>query len=187
MQVPIPGVEHVHHDQAPLLNHLIHPGQDLSQTCSWDDRVVQVVVRLDHSNGTECTLATLPYPYPFVLGLSHPDGPCPVGLPNGLNPNDGRSNPGRHPVQLHDQHRRSVHRIAGLDKRFNGLNDPLVHDLESGGNDAVSDHRTDRVGRALNALEVQQQGRHLGWVLCKPHADLRCDPESSLTSDEGTT
>ena len=155
VQIPIPGVEHVHHDQAPLLNHLIYPGQNLSQTRSRDDRVIQVIVRLDHGNGAECTLATLPYPCPCVLGLSHPNSPCTVGTPDGLNPNNGRSNPGRQPVQLHDQHRCGVHRIASLDERFNGLNDPLVHDLEGGGNDAVSDHRTNCVGRALNALKVQ--------------------------------
>ena len=60
-------------------------------------------------------------------------------------------------VELDDQQRRRVERIAGVDEGLGGLDGWPVHDLHAAGNDARADDAGDAVAGALDRGEADEQ------------------------------
>ena len=60
MQIAVASVKHVHHQEFVAFDDLVDLLQHFGKASPWHDGVVQVVVRLDASDGTERVLAALP-------------------------------------------------------------------------------------------------------------------------------
>ena len=95
--------------------------------------------------------------------------------------------PGVEPVDLGEQHRGGVGRVAGTDVVLDRPGDPLVHHLHGSGDDAGGDDGADRVGRIAHVVERQQHRSHRRRALGESHGDPRGDAQRALAADEHAT
>ena len=87
---------------------------------------------------------------------------------------------GGRPVELADQERLDVERVAGVAEILGGVDRRPVHHLEPARNDAVGDDRGDAVAALLGGWKADQQRlRGLG-LLQDPHRDLGDHPQQPL-------
>ena len=85
-------------------------------------------------------------------------------------------------VELDDQQRLDVERIAGVHEFFGGMDRRLVHHLHAAGNDAGADDARDAFAGVLGAREADQhRARGLG-LLQDAHRDFGDDAEQALPS-----
>ena len=76
-------------------------------------------------------------------------------------------------VDLDEQHRRGVARVAGADVVLDRAGDLGVHHLERGGHDPRGDDPAHRGAGVLDRGEVEQQRADRGRVRREPHRDPR--------------
>ena len=76
-------------------------------------------------------------------------------------------------VDFDEQHRPGVQREAEVERRFDRLDDPLVHHLQRGRDDARADDVADRLGRASDGVEDAEHRAVRRRVARQPHPDLR--------------
>ena len=118
-----------------VVGDLVDASQHLDQLRARHDRVVQVVVGRDASDRTERGLAALPQE--LALGVVGRDAADARAVPaRDLAHRVGLlRDPGCQPVDLHEQHRFGVARVAGADEVLDRARDPRVHHLERGRQD----------------------------------------------------
>ena len=85
-------------------------------------------------------------------------------------------------VELDDQQRLDVERIAGMDKGFGGVDRGLVHHLHAAGDDAGADDARDAFAGRLDLREADHQRARRFRLLQDPHRDLGDDAEQALRS-----
>ena len=109
-----------------------------------------------------------------------PDRAGAVGAGDLLDPADQVIDLGLRPVQLDDQQRLDIARIAGMDKILGGVDRRPVHHLHAARDDAGADDRGDTASGILGLGEADQQrprGRRLSQ---DAHGNLGDDAEQPL-------
>ena len=92
---------------------------------------------------------------------------------------------GRGAIELDEQDRRGVGRIAGgVDRRFHRPDRRGIDHLERRGNDARRDDRRHRMRRASIDMKSASSVRTACGFFVEPHRDVERDAEASLRSDE---
>jgi hypothetical protein len=160
VKVPVPGVEHVGHDE-PVAGgdrlDLRHHGRQLRAR---DHRVLQHVVVRDAPDRPGRLLAALPEER--ALGVV-PRDPHRQGAHVAADPGHRLGlylDLGAGPVELDQEHRLRLGRVARVDARLDGPDDRLVHRLEGGRHDP-SAMMADTAGRGdLDRLEGRDRGPH---------------------------
>ncbi len=90
---------------------------------------------------------------------------------------------GFRPVQLDDQQRPDIERIADLDEGFRRLDGQLVHHLHAAGNDAGADDAGDAFARGLGGREADQHRARGLRLLEDAHRHLGDDAEQPFRAD----
>jgi hypothetical protein len=172
VQVAVAGVEDIGDRQAVGFAHVAHGAQNAGKLAAGNGAVHAVVVGRQAADGGESGLAPGPEAQAFVLvpadlhryraGLAG-DRDDPFHQVGGL---------GLGTVQLDDDQRLDVQRIARLGKIFGRLDGQPVHDLQTAGNDAGGDHRGvhavpiesfPAVLRQECGMDIQDAPFPLGW------------------------
>src|SRR6266704_3271580 len=86
-------------------------------------------------------------------------------------------------VQLDEEHRARVLRIAGARALIDRADHQLVEHLERRRDDAGGDDRRDRLGRLLDGPERGEDGLHRLGHVEEPHRDRRHEAERPLGAD----
>ena len=136
VQVPVAGVEDVHHQQVVARGDLVHLAEHLHEPPSGHDGVVQVVVGLDPGDGAEGVLAALPDEGPLGLVGGHPHRARPVGQADLGHALHRILDAGLQAVDLDDEDGRGVGGEAGVDEGLHRPGDEGVHHLDRRGHDA---------------------------------------------------
>ena len=88
---------------------------------------------------------------------------------------------GRRPVELDDQQRLDIERIAGMDESLGGVDRRPVHHLHAAGNDAGADDGGDAIaGRSRSMGKPISSARAVAGLLQDAHGDLGDDAEQAL-------
>jgi len=160
VQVAVARVEDVGDGQAVVLADLADPAQHLGQAGAGHDAVVQVVVGPDATEGPDRALAAGPQ----QLALGGVGGrPQAAGLARAQDALDGLRQLGAallHAVDLDQEHRPRVDRVAGPVVGLDGADGDPVHHLQGGRHDAVADDVGDRVAGGLDRGEGGHQRHH---------------------------
>ena len=91
---------------------------------------------------------------------------------------------GRGPVELDDQQRLDVERIAGVDELLGGVDRGLVHHLHAAGDDARADDARDAFAGILGARKADQHRARGLRLLQDAHRDLGDDAEQALRAGD---
>ena len=91
---------------------------------------------------------------------------------------------GRRTVELDDQQRLDVERIAGVDELLGGVDRGLVHHLHAARNDARADDARDAFAGILGAREADQHRARGLRLLQDAHRDLGDDAEQALRAGD---
>ena len=83
-------------------------------------------------------------------------------------------------VELDDQERLDVERIAGMDKGLGGVDGGLVHHLHAARNDAGADDLGHALAGRLDLRKADHQGACGFRLLQDPHRDLGDDAEQAF-------
>ena len=117
VQVAVAGVEDVHDDEVVLGRDLVDLAQHLDQPGAGHDRVVQVVVGRDAGDRAERRLAALPQQRPLApASAATRTLRAPCARPTPVDDRDRGLDAGGQPVELDEQHRLGVARVAGADE-----------------------------------------------------------------------
>ena len=87
---------------------------------------------------------------------------------------------GARPVELDDQQRLALQRIAGMDEILGGVDRRAVHHLHAAGNDAGADDVGDALAGLLAGGKADQQRARRLRLLQDAHRDLGDDAEQAL-------
>ena len=170
MEIAVAGVEHIGDPQPVARGELAHAGQHPRQLLAGNGAVHAVVIRRDAADRREGRLAAGPEEQPLLLRLRHAADRRPVGGGNRHHPVDQVIDLLAAAVELDDQQRLAVERIAGMDERLGGLDRRSVHHLHAAGNDAGGDD----LGHAASALLPRSQIRRAARARFR--AASRCAP-----------
>ena len=142
------------------------------QLAARDRAVHAVVVGRDLADRRERRLASQPEALALGLVLADPDRAGAALARDRADHLDQMLDLGGRPVQLADQERLDVERVAGVAEILGGADRRPVHHLEPARNDAVGDDRSDAVAALLGGWKADQQRlRGLG-LLQDAHRDL---------------
>src|SRR5262249_48358131 len=84
------------------------------------------------------------------------------------------------PVELDDQQRLDIERVAGVDELFGGVDRGPVHHFHSAGNDAGADDAADAFAGVLRRRKADQHRARAFGLAQDAHGDLGDDPEQAL-------
>ena len=87
-------------------------------------------------------------------------------------------------VELDDQQRLDVERIAGMDEGFGGMDRRLVHHLHAARNDAGADDPRHAFAGRLDLREADHQRPRGLRLLQDPHRDLGDDAEQAFRAGD---
>ncbi len=141
MQIAVAGVKDVGDAQAVFLRQLPHARQHLRQLGARDGAVHAVIVGRDAADRRERRLAAGPEQQPLLLRGGDPAGDGAARLGDGLDALDQMIDLGLRAVELDDQQRLDIERIAGMDEFLDRVDRRPVHHLHAAGNDAGADDR----------------------------------------------
>ena len=177
VQVAVAGVKHVGDPEAVRLGHLGDAAQDLGHAVARDGAVHAVVVRRDASDRGERGLAAGPEVEPLGLARADPDRDRPPLAGEGLDPPNQVLDLGLRPVELDDQERLDIERVAGVDEFLGGADRGPVHHLQAARDDAGGDDPGDAVARRLVRGKADEHGP--GGLRCleDAHRDLGDDAQ----------
>ena len=139
MQVAVAGMEHVGDAQAVVLRQLADALEHLRQLGARDGAVHAVVVGRDAPDRRERGLAAGPEQQPLLLRRRHLAGDGAAVARDRLDARDQMVDLGLRAVELDDQQRLDVERIAGMHEFLGGMDRGLVHHLHAAGDDAGAD------------------------------------------------
>ena len=138
----------------------------------------------DLRDGAERGLAPLPQQGALRVVGRHADRADAVRVRGGLHLPRLRLDTRRQPVDLDDQDRGGVGRIAGVREALGGNDDAVVHHLDGRGDDAASDDVRDRRRAFADVHEIEQHRSDRGRDRRQPHADPCDDPEGPLRAHD---
>ena len=134
--------------------------QHVDELGARDDRVVQVVVGRDPGDRAERRLAALPEQRALGLVGRDAHGARTVRAADAADRVDLVRDAVGEAVDLDEQHRGGVARVARADVVLDRAGDLGVHHLERGGHDAGRDDPAHGGGGVLDRREVEQQRAH---------------------------
>ena len=149
-----------------------------------DGAVHAVVVRRDAADRGERGLAPGPEQHALVLGIRDPQRGRAAALGDLGDALDQMIDLGRRPVELDDQQRLDVERIAGVDELLGRVDRGLVHHLHAARDDARADDARDAFAGVLRAREADQHRARGLRLLQQPHGHLGDDAEQSLRAGD---
>ena len=185
VQVAVAGVEHVHHREPLLVRDRVHLAQHVDQLRA------RAPPRRAGSSRARCGR----WPRTPTCGPSRAAParrrrrrPGRSGRrarrPDPLDRVDLVADPAGQPVELDQQHRGRVARVARAHVVLDRAGDLGVHHLERRGHDAGGDDPADGRGGVLDRREVEQQRAHDRRVGREPHRDAGGDAHGPLGADE---
>ena len=121
---------------------------------------------------------------PLVFGIRHPQRGRAARLGDLGDPLDQVIDLGRRPVELDDQQRLDVERIAGVDELLGGVDRGPVHHLHAAGDDARADDARDAFAGVLGAREADQHRARGLRLLQEAHRHLGDDAEQPLRAGD---
>ncbi len=183
VEIAVAGVEHVHHAQSEALAHLPHAGEDLGEPPARDRAVHAVVIGRDPADGGKGVLAPGPEPQPLFLARARLDEKGAVLPGDGGDDTDQMLDLRLRPVELADDERLRLARIAGRAEILRRVHGGSVHHLQPRGNDAVRDDRGDAGPGVLDARERHQHGTGTLRFRQDAHRHLGDDAEHALRAD----
>ena len=167
VQIAVAGMKHIGDRQPVLLRQLPHSRQHLGQPGARDRAVHAVIIGRDPADRRKRRLAPGPESEPLgLVWLSRIDrGTVVAG--DLLDLADQMIDLGLRPVQLDDQQRLDIERIAGIDKIFGGVDRRPVHHLHAARNDAGGDDRGDAIaGSSVAESRSATPARSAAWAEC---------------------
>jgi len=180
MQVSVAGVEHVGDAEPVFLGQTRHGGEHLGQPLARYRAIDAVIVRRDAPDRRKRRLAAGPEQKPLLFRARDPAGQRAAFQGDRLDARQQMIDLGLRAVELDDQQRLDVERIAGMDESFGGVDRRLVHHFHAAGNDpGADDPRHAFAGRLDLAETDHQRARGLG-LLQDPHGDLGNDAEQAF-------
>ncbi len=180
MQIAVAGVEDIRDAQPVALLHLRHRAQHARQLAARNRAVHAVVVRAQAADGRKRGLAPGPEREPLALARRDANAARGVARRDRAHALDEIVDFDGGPVELDDQQRFDVERIADADERLGGVNRRLVHHLHARRNDAVGDDRSDAGAGRLDGVEADQERARRLRAPQDSHRDLGDDADQAF-------
>ena len=184
-RLPSPAWNTLHTRSRCCFADALNLGEHLGQPRARYDGVLHDEVRRDAPHRAERFLASLPEARalrPRRARRAPSARRCSCRAPR---PSRRRARARRRAVQLDQQRRGRVGRIAGgVDRRLHGADRRLVDHLERGGNDSRRHDRRHGARRRVERHEIREQRANRLGISREPHRDLERDAEAPLRSDE---
>ena len=151
-----------------------------------DGAVHAVVVGRDAADRGERRLAAGPEQQPLLLGCATPGrSTARQSLRDRLDALDQVIDLGLRAVELDDQQRLDIERIAGMDEFLGGVDRGPVHHLHAAGNDAGADDARRRSRRRLPSVgKPTSTARAVSGFLQDAHGDLGDDAEQAFRAGD---
>ena len=184
MQVAIAGVEDVADHQVVLAPRLLDVLQHFGQARARDHAVLHVKSRTDAPERPEGVLAPLPQQVALLLRSR------PAHFAGAVLPADGFDfvrllvHGLAQPLHLNQEHRRRVHRVAGVGGFFDRAQREPVHHLERGGRDAARGDGGDRARRVAHSGVNRQHGLGSLGPAREAHGSLGHDPHRAFRTHQ---
>src|SRR6187549_1883236 len=157
MQVAVAGVENVRDAEAIPLLHLDHGTQNARQLAPGNRAVHAVVVGAQAAYGRKRRLPPRPKCEPLALARRDANAARRVAGRDLTHPLEEVVDFDGGTVELDDQQRLDVERIADVHERFRGMNRGLVHHLHAGRDDAGGNDRRNAGARRFDVVEADQE------------------------------
>ena len=139
VQVAIARMEHVGDAEAVLGRKLFHPPQHVRQLAARDGAVHAIVIGRDAPDGGKGRLSSRPEGHALAFILRDAIGGCPVLGGDARDFADQVVAFGGGAIDLDNQQRADIERVADLDEGFGGVDRGAVHHLHAGGDDPFAD------------------------------------------------
>ncbi len=173
MQIAIAGVKHIGDAQAVLGRHFLHAHQNQRQLGARNGAVHAQVVGRDAADRGECRLTSSPEQQPLVFRVRHPARDRAALLRDLLDAFEQMIDLGARAIELDDQQRLDVERIAGMNEFLDRMDRRPVHHLHAARNDAGADDARHAFAAILGFQETDQ-GRARGLrTLENAHGNFR--------------
>src|SRR6478672_7760451 len=150
MKIAVAGVKYVGDPKLVFLRELADARQRLRQRAAWDGTVHAEIVRRDAPDRRERPPAAGPEQIALGFRSGNLAGGRAAALRNRLDAADQLVDLDAGTIELDDQKRLDVERIARMDKGFGGVDRGLVHHLHAAGDDAGADDARDAFARSLD-------------------------------------
>ena len=179
MQIAVAGVEYIG-DAKPVPR---RQGADLGQhfgQAAARDRAVHAVIVGDPPDRRKRRLAAGPEEEPLGFVAADPDGLRAVGAGERLDLLDQVVDLDLRPIELDDQQRLGIERVASVGKLLGGVDRRAVHHLHAARDDAGADDRGDAIAGVCGRGKADQQCPRRWRLFEDAHGDLGDYPEQAL-------
>ena len=180
VEIAVAGMKDIGDPQIVFLRQGLHARQHLGQFLAGDRAVHAVIVRRNATDGGEGGLAAGPEGGALLLRLRDAAGNSAIFVADRFHLGEEMIDLGLRPVELHDEKRLDVARIAGLNEVFRRVDGRPVHHLHTAGNDALGDDLGDAFARLFRCRKTDEHGPRRFGLLEDAHGDLGDDAQKAF-------
>ena len=180
MQIAVAGVKHVGDGKIVFFREIADPRQGFRQRAARDGAVHAEIVGRNPSHRRKCGLAPGPEQVALTFRIGNLTRGRPAALRDRFDPADQLVDLDARTIELDDQQRLDVERIARMHKGFGGVDRGLVHHLHAARDNAGADDAGDAFAGRLDLGKAHHQRPRRLRLLQDPHRDFRDDAEQPL-------